>query len=242
MITAQALIGKLVSFIVDKTVGKILELPFDKRRKACRSLTKLYYSVQALDDITENFLKTLKHFEDSGNTNAVIYAINNHSYYLELASNMFIELGQELEGGLEIIDPALARCCHSLYISKFDFLTFISQSIHWDRSGEKSKIIIKSPQGIMESVDLDSLYSDAKQALASGEKFYWPSSALSDFRKDFQEVSLSFEDDNVAKEIKDKIIKQNRKLKEAKEKLRNLIKNSFSIEEVLFQNNSHPYR
>jgi hypothetical protein len=55
MLTAEGVIGKIVSFIVDKTIGKISTLPFDKRRKACRSLTKLYYSVQALDDVTENF-------------------------------------------------------------------------------------------------------------------------------------------------------------------------------------------
>jgi len=35
---------------------------------------------------------------------------------------------------------------------------------------------------------------------------------------------------------------QNRLLKEAKESLRLLLKDSFTIDEILFQDNSHPYR
>lgn len=242
MLTAEGIVGKFVSFIVNKTIGKLIELPFDKRRKACRALTKLYYCAQALDDITESFLQTLKAFEEAGDAWAVVNSLNGHAYELELASNMFIELGQELYGGLKIIDPTLAQCCKTLYVSKFDFLSFISQSIQWDRSGEKARMIVKRPLGKMESVDLDVLYEDTKFALQNGESYYWPSSALDDFSDDFQEVFLSFEDDDAAVQLREMVIKQNRTLKTAKERLRNLIKDNFSIEEVLFQTDSHPDR
>ena len=242
MLTAESVIGKVVSFIVDKTLGKLVAMPFDKRRKACRSLTKLYYCVQALDDVTENFLQTLDDFLESGNAYAVVNGLNNHAYKVELATNMFIDLGYELYGGLEIIDPALAECCHTLYVWKFDFLRFMSNAIHWDRSTSPAKIIVKRPIGKMESVDMDSMYDLTKNALLAGEKYYWPSSALDEFRSDFEDISIGFEDEEAATQLREMIVRQNTTLKEAKERLRNLIKESFSIEEVLFQSDSHPYR
>ncbi len=242
MLTAESVIGKVVSFIVDKTLGKLVALPFDKRRKACRSLTKLYYSVQALDDVTENFLQTLDDFHKSGNANAVVNALNNHAHEVELATNMFVDLGHELYGGLEIIDPALAQCCYALYVGKFDFLTFMSNAIHWDRSISPSKVVVKRPLGKMESVDMDSMYNLTKNALQAGEKHYWPSSAFDEFSSDFEDISIGFEDEQAATQLREMIVRQNTTLKEAKERLRNLIKESFSIEEVLFQSDSHPYR
>ena len=71
---------------------------------------------------------------------------------------------------------------------------------------------------------------------------YWPTSALDDFADDFEEVSIGFEDDQAAAQLENMIIRQNTRLKETKEKLRSLIKDSYSIEEILFQPESHSYR
>src|SRR3546814_15386722 len=98
------------------------------------------------------------------------------------ATNMFVDLGYELEAGLRIIDPALAATCHTLYRGKFDFLSFLSDSISWDRQGEKPKIIIKAPTGKMDDVDLEASYRESQMALGAGEKVYWPESALEDFQ------------------------------------------------------------
>jgi hypothetical protein len=242
MLTAEGVIGKIVSFIVDKTIGKISTLPFDKRRKACRSLTKLYYSVQALDDVTENFLETLDQFRDSGNAAAVVHALNNHRHEVELATNMFVDLGYELHAGLEIIDPVLAACCRTLYVSKGDFLAFLSNSIRWNRSESPAKIIVKRPLGRMEAADLEDLYGRTKSSFEAGVRNYWPSSALDDFASDFEEIEIGFEDEKAATELRDMIVQQNARFKTAKERLRQSIKDRFSIEEVLFQTDTHPYR
>lgn len=242
MITAEGIVAKIVSFIIEKTVGKITSLTFDKRKKACRVLTKLYYCVQSLDDVTESFLKTFDDFRQSGNADAFVNALNNHSRDIELATNMFIDLSQELDSGLELIDPALARCCHTIYMGKFDFLSFMSNSIRWDRSGKKPKIVLKRPKGLMELADMESMYKLSKEALEAGVKHYWPASTFDDFRQDFDDISIGFEDEATASELHKMILQQNKLLKLAKEHLRTLIKNSFSIEEILFQSDSHPYR
>lgn len=242
MITAESVVAKIVTFIVQKTVGKLVSLPFDKRRKACRSLTKLYYCVQSLDDVTESLLRTFEDFRNEGNASALINALNNHAHDIELATNMFIDLSYELEGGLEIIDPALARCCHTLYWGKFDFLTYMSNSVHWDRSGQTSRINLKRPMGRMDFADMENMYKLSKEAIVAGEKLYWPASTFDEFSKDFQDVHIGFQDEATATELHDMIVQQSRLLKSAKEDLRTLIKNNFSIEEVLFQSDSHPYR
>ena len=242
MITAEGIVAKIVSFIVEKTVGKLTSLTFDKRKKACRALTKLYYCVQSLDDVTESFLQTFDDFCESGNGDAFVNALNNHSRDIELATNMFIDLSQELDPGLELIDPALARCCQTIYMGKFDFLSFMSNSIRWDRSATKPKIILKRPRGRMELADMENMYKLSKEAMQAGITHYWPSSALDDFRQDFVDISIGFEDDAAATELHAMILQQNKLLKTAKEHLRTLIKNSFSIEEILFQSDSHPYR
>ncbi|MFZ3213643.1 MAG: hypothetical protein WA188_19230 [Terriglobales bacterium] len=242
MLTAESVIAKVVSFIVDKTVGKIVDLPFDKRRKACRSLTKLYYCLQALDDATDALLDALDLFKGEGDAHAVVNALNSHAHEIELATNMFIELGDELGGGLEILDPALAQCCHVLYVGKFDFLTFMSTSIHWEGSGSMLRVVIKRPLGKMEAVDMEAMYSLAKGAVEAEEKYYWPSSALDEFDSDFEDISIGFEDEEAAIQLREMIVRQNLLLKAAKEKLRSLIRDNFSIEEVLFQSDSHPYR
>jgi hypothetical protein len=96
-------------------------------------------------------------------------------------------------------------------------------------------------KGKMESTNLEKVYDEAtKLLLTEGNKYYFPSSALDDFKEDFQDVSISFEDDETANQLKMMILQQNLKLKEAKEKLRILLKDNFSIEELLFQNNSRP--
>jgi len=213
MLTAESLVGKVVSFIVEKTIGKLTALPFDKRRKACRSLTKLYYYIQGLDDVTESVLGTLDSFQKSGNAFAVVNALNNHATEVELATNMFVDLGHELYGGLEIIDPALAECCHALYIGKFDFLTFMSNSIHWDRSTSPGKIVVKIPLGKMQSVDMESMYQKTTAALQAGEKHYWPSSAFDEFSTDFEDLSIGFDSEDAATRLREMLVRQNTILK-----------------------------
>jgi hypothetical protein len=242
VLTAEGIVSKVVSFVVDKTIGKITALPFDRRKKACRSLTKLYHCVQALDEVTENVLHTLEDFQGSGEAAALVHTLNNHRHEVERATNMFVDLGYELHAGLAIVDPVLAECCHTLYISKVDFLTLMSNSIHWDRSGLKAKVVVKRPLGRMEAVDMEDLYARTKSAFEAGVKHDWPSSALDDFASDFEEISIGFEDEEAASQLRDMILQQNIRLKTAKERLRQLIRDSFSIEEVLFQSDSHPYR
>ena len=242
MITAGTVVGKVAGFIAGKAATHVGALALDKRRKACRALTKLYFSVSALDEAGAEILATFEGFRSGGTAFALVNALNNHMNDVAHATNMFIDLGFELEAGLRIIDPALAAICHSLYRGKFDFLTFLSESVSWDRDGDKPKIIVKVPTGRMDGVDLEASYLEAQVALGVGEKVYWPESALDDFSSGFEDVSVEWGDDRAAQAVYEMLVSQKAALGEAREKLRDLLADKFSIQEILFQTDSHPYR
>jgi hypothetical protein len=242
MIVSEGILAKIVGFIAQKSAGKIYGLATDKRKKACRSLTKLYYSVQKLDEVTEGFFSTFTDFEFQGDGYALVNAVNNHSSDIELASNMFIDLSRELEQGLRIIDPALAKCCHLLYWGKFDFLNYMSTSVGLHRSEGMLLVSLKTPKDAISAVDMQAMYRDSEQEGADADKFYWPDSAFDDFSNQFDEVVLSSEGPETASKLIGMLKTQNSLLKEAKESLRVLLKDNFSIEEILFQSDSHPYR
>ncbi|WP_282109210.1 hypothetical protein [Shewanella algicola] len=243
MIGAEGLIGKTVIFIVNKTVGKLIDLPFDKRKKAARSLTKLYFCVQALDDATEDFFVTFEGFESDGDACAIVNSLNNNMHKIEHASNMFLNLGDELHAGLEIIDPPLAECCSLLYRSKFDFLSFMSTSVKWvNESDTKRHIEIKTIPENMMNVDLEYDYREIKKSQETGQKYYWPSTALDDFENNINDVVLTFEDNETARKVKEHIDRHSMLLREAKESLRLLLKDNFNVEEILFQNDSQPWK
>lgn len=242
MLTAEGVVGKIVLFVCHKIAGRLAHIPFDKRKKACRSLTKLYFCVQSLDEVTDAIFQTVSDFSGRGDASAVMNALKNHMHEVEIATNMFVDLGYELHAGLEIIDPALAQCCHILYAGKFDFLSFMSESIQWDRSGDRARIVVKRPQGLAQTVDMDDMYGRTKVALGRGDKFYWPDSAFDEFGEDFQPFTLEWENEVAAREFLDMLSQQREILKEAKERLRVILTDSFSIEEILFQTDSHPHR
>lgn len=236
------MVGKVASFIAGKAVTHVGSLALDKRRKACRALTKLYFSVSALDEAGAEILASFESFRSSGTAFSLVNALTKHMHDVAHATNMFIDLGYELEAGLHIIDPALAASCHALYRGKFDFLTFLSDSVSWDRSGDKPKIIVKAPTGRMDSVDLEACYREAQVALGAGEKVYWPESALDDFDRGFEDVAVEWNEDETAQSVYEMLVSQRAALGDARERLRALLADKFSIQEILFQTDSHPYR
>jgi|GEM_PF-1221178 len=240
MFTGEGVVAKIASFVVEKAGEKLLDLSFDKRRKACRSLTKLYFCLQTLDDVTEKMLETFDDFKANGDADAFVNALRSHSYEVGIATNMFVDLGVELQFGLDIIDPVLARCCSTLYVGKYDFLTYMSNSIKFEGYGRESKVTIKRPRGKMETVNMEDMYKQTKTSMEAGEVYYWPESALDNFAEDFEDVSIGFEDEEAARQLREMIVQQNKLLKVAKARVRRLLKDNFSVDEILFQADSRP--
>lgn len=242
MLTAETVVGKVVSFICEKAATHIIKLSGDKRRKACRSLTKLYYTVQALAEVTEVILEAASNSRSTktGEAYAVMNALNNHMHEVAQATNMFMDLGQELYAGLEIIDPALAECCDALYVSKFDFLSEMSNTIAWDRTTSPGSIVVKMPRRTVETETLERAYSEILDAYRRGEKTYWPDTWTR--VEGPGEIILTWEDHVAAEAFLQRLTGHRMILVDANNRLRQLLKSNFTIEELLFQTDTYPHR
>lgn len=242
MIVAEHIVGKLVLFICQMAAKGIPKLKLDQRKKACRSLTKLYYCLQALDEVTESIFCTVSKIRktSTGVAYAVIDALSCHMHEIELATNMFVDLGIELYEGLEIIDPALAKCCDALYFHKFSFLTQISHSVVYEGFGQDRRIVIMMPLNPPDVSGLEGTYSAAQVALRNGDTNFWPDTW--DSADGEQEVIISWENSSSSDAFLQELAQHRTVLVEAKEKLRELLKSSFLIEELLFQTDTLPHR
>ncbi|MDW6004608.1 hypothetical protein [Vibrio mangrovi] len=238
MLTAEGIIGKLVSFIVYKSVDKIDGLPADERKKACRALTKLYYCIQALDEVTTYFENILKEFENTGDPESIIYAINNNSYHAELATNMFVDISYELKDGLELIDPVLAKSCQMLYYTKFNLLKYLSDFVQLKEESGKPYIQVKKPIAFVDSSDLESLYESVRQAMieqSDDPNLIYSPSLLAKYTHNIDSIRVDFDDAQAITHLLQMVNSYNKNLKESKEHLRVFLRDGFSIEEILFR-------
>ena len=83
-------------------------------------------------------------------------------------------------------------------------------------------------------------YAEAAVALKSGEKYYWADTWLD--AEGPHQVVLTWEDHDSARAFVKRLSDHREALSSAKGKLRDLLKSSFSIEELLFQSDAHPHR
>ena len=239
MLTAENIVAKIVVSVVTKVGGALTAMATDKRRKAARALLKLYYAVQSLDEATEKLLREIPNPESTGAAHALIVALVHNQDRIEIATNAFVDLASELQRGLSIIDPALAQVCAVIYRGKGDFLSFMSHSIDLNLRGDKALVTLYCPNPKILATDFEEAYSQSQKAVARGETYYWPNGAF-DYFNDFEEVVLSSADDTAASKIIAMISQHHELLKQAREQLRSLIKQSFSIDELLFHEDMTP--
>lgn len=239
MLTAENIIAKVIVAVVSKVAGALVAMTTDKRKKAARALLKLYYAVQSLDEVTEQLLREIPNPESRGAAHALIVALVREQDRIEIATNAFVDLASELQRGLSILDPALAQVCGVIYRGKGDFLTFMSQSIDLNLRGDKALVTLYCPNPKILATDFEEAYSQSQKAVARGETYYWPNGAF-DYFNDFEEVVVSAADDAAASKIISMIRQHHELLKQAKEQLRSLLKQSFSVEELLFHEDLSP--
>jgi len=87
---------------------------------------------------------------------------------------------------------------------------------------------------------MQDMYDRTSLAFGKGEKFYWPDSAFHEFQEDFQSFYIEWENDQAPRQFLEMLSQQRETLTLARERLRSLLKSSFSVEEILFQTDSPP--
>jgi hypothetical protein len=239
MLTGEGFIAKTILAIVTKAGEKLLGIPFDKKKKACRVLTKLYYSTVSLDEATDRFLEEFDHFPIPGKANALITIFGWNAHKVSEASSLFLELSHELHAGLKIIDPGLADFCGHLAAGKGSLLGLLSNCSEVSQRDGQPVLNIYRPNERILGTDFEASLKWCEELQAAGVSFYWPQGVF-EFFQDFEEISITTQDDALALELIELIKNQNALLKQARESLRTVLVANFSIEDILFQPKSRP--
>jgi len=160
-------------------------------------------------------------------------AIKSKAKSIDAASNTFAELSDELYDALLILDPVLANCLNFLETGKGNFLWFLTNSIQLTTEGDKSTLQVEMPNARILSTDFQGIYNICAQKHERGEKHYWAEGVF-DYFNDFEQVDITFAEPHAATELTSMIQHQNALLKQARESLRVLLKESLTLEEVFF--------
>jgi hypothetical protein len=234
MVTGEGFIAKIVTSITGKAASTLMSLVLDKRRKACRTLVKLYHAIVSLDETTEDFLTFATASAHNSSASGLLAAVRSFAHLFEVPSNAFIDLSRELKEGLMIIDPTLARSLEFLYYGKDDFLSFLSCSIETREVEGKMHLVIYRPNEKILNTDFEYAYHESLAANQHGETYYWPAGAF-DYFRDFEEFDISTASEDAAKALVEMIRLHHQQLKQAGEALRSLLVRNFTVEELLFQ-------
>jgi hypothetical protein len=239
MLPSEGIVAKIVVSIVAKLAASLTEMSLSKRNRACRYLVKLYYAIQALDDTTSRILCNVDNEVTPGVAKALFQALSAEQDSLEYASNAFVDLSRDLQRGLSLLNPALHQLCRLIYRGKADFLSVMSTGVHPDFSRSPPAFKFWMPTTRLLETDFESAYLQSVETIKRGEEYYWPSGAF-EYIQDTEEFVVTPESDDSARKLLETLKEHHAKLRLAREQLRTLLKESFTVEELLFHQDETP--
>lgn len=122
MITWSDLIARLINFMLEKVLGKQIELTMDDRRKAARQFLSLYHSVSDLEVLSKEIVAEMRYMSTANDPTIISEWLDNISCTVDETSQRFLESTQGLRSVLQIFDPVLADTLSALEANKFSFL------------------------------------------------------------------------------------------------------------------------
>src|SRR5438046_346911 len=127
MISVLALLGKIAEFIAKGLQEASLTRASDKRGQACAAISRLYYLLVELRELTRHMADVAQFAVDSGNPEIVAYHF--HGMYRRIArlTNDFVETFTILQDALEIFAPDVAQALGAVSYSKSNLLWNITQ-------------------------------------------------------------------------------------------------------------------
>lgn len=242
MFTGAAIIGKLVELIASKLLGRAIDLTGDKRRRVCRAMTALYFSVERLEELVEEVIRGIERSLETRDPNWAVSTVLNASPSLEALSQRFYDEGEELYWVLTIFDPALAKAVSDLFMSKFSFLHFIEESIsvgqQWPADATVPiKFLEPSPEVL--SLDVEAYYTwlleNHEKPFEERSPLDWPTEALQG-RLDrlFKERQIALADAGGWADLMKILVVHLEHLSRARELLHAFLAANFKIDEVLY--------
>ena len=236
MISGEALIGKVAIYVAEKIIAKKISLSFDEKKRACRAFVEFYFCLDRLEELNGLFLGMLNSgVENDGICDVEVELLMRS---INSVSQRFIDIGGELHSAIDLVSPEIANAVGGILASKGGFLLVLSRSMCVNKSG--SGIEYLEPEKKILEIDMnlyDEWLSENSGDYQDNQSYLeWPQSVLlfGEYEEVFHSKELAFNDVESIKRLSKVLEKHGTVLSEAREKIRELISNKFSIEDILY--------
>lgn len=202
------------------------ELALSKRRRACRYLVKLYYAIVALDDTTERILHSVASGASAGHRHIHVSGLAGRAGFIRVClkrlcgpkPGLATRSWTSRSSVTSTLSPDLSREgqfpeCYRLLAS-----TRISAN--------HRQFAFWMPTESLLHTDFEGAYRQSVETIKRGEEYYWPSDAF-DYFQDTEEPLITPDSDDSARKLLAALGQHHQKLKQAREQLRTLLKESF---------------
>jgi hypothetical protein len=236
MLMGAGLLSKFVELVTTKLIGKRLDLALDEKRRACYSFVELFFVLQGFAVITKAFVAELEasNFESWVTINLMC----KNGQTIKALTTRFFDLHEDLSLTLDVLDPTLAEVFDRVHSFKGSIFYAIAESITIPVEEPRNQsILYRRPAEPLLAIDMDAYY----QTLESfqGDKWdapwIWPSelTELPDYEAAFPSIQFKTGDKERLIAFTHDLRRQAQLLDTAIEKLRALIKDNFTLDEVL---------
>jgi hypothetical protein len=236
MLMGAGLLSKFVELVAAKLIGKHLDLALDEKRRACYTFVELYFILQGFASLTKGFAKEIEDAPYGPITTINLMVKNGRS--IQALTTRFFDLHEDLYLTLDVVDHTLAEVFDRVHTFKGSIFYAIADSITIaEEEPRHQSILYRRPSEQLLAIDLDAYY----QTLQSfeGDKWdapwIWPSelTELPDYEAAFPSVQFKTDDKEKLGAFTRDLRRQADLLDTAIEKLRALIHENFTLDEIL---------
>jgi hypothetical protein len=242
MIGATGLLGKIAEFLAQDLSKRKLARDSDKRGQACEAFTRLYYLLVDIEAITDYIRSGARDAAAQNRPDTIAFYIRDSLRRIKIASNDYIETFTMLNDPLEIYAPDLAEALRTVTGWKFNLLWEASKAYIVDSENNGATVVkmryLKPDDRLLE-IDIGSYVARVAngEARLRAEHFEWPEVLLyrGDIKSVFKDVELDFLSVEDVRHFSEMLDGHAKALSAGKLALREYIRATFSIEEVLYE-------
>jgi hypothetical protein len=236
MLMGTGLLSKFVELVASKLIGKRLDLAMDEKRRACHTLVELYSILLGFSSIASKMVVELEESEFDSVTPISLIYVNHKS--IQAQTVRFFDLGDDLSLTLGVVDPALAAVFDQIHHFKASVFYALSESISIPEDGPRNQsIAYRHPSDRLLEIDMNAYY----QTLEAFRNDYWQAPSIwpddilmsPEYSVAFTSVRFATDDKQQLIAFTDDLKLQLESLNRAAEHLRVLIKDNFTLDEVL---------
>lgn len=244
MIWWQAVIGKMVGFMSEKLASKWIDLTLDQKKRACKAFVKLYFAMENLEEITGELLKQLEEIQKGTEVRVSGGSLFYISDLVKTNTEVFLDSVRDLGAVLELFDPVLSAELVQLSTYKASFLMTASEGFNVDMDESNGAVSIRYEKPVDKFLTID--FSETYEWLKKRDRLYdvrdvfeWPQQFIVRYfieEGDVESRTIRIDNKSDVMTFCDALKQHSAVLADGTERLRSLIIDKFSPEDILYVN------